>query len=83
MDILKSYQNKFLCILNELYIIENNDNEKLHLIEDCLLMLTELNQMLIDANTDECEISKKDLVNVVSDAIDIERFYNKYKNIKI
>ncbi len=83
MDILKSYQNKFLCILNELYNIEKDDNEKLHLIEDCLLMLTELNQMLIDSNIDECEISKKDLVNVVSDAIDIERFYNKYKNIKI
>lgn len=80
MEYLKTYQSKYLAMLNSLYKVEKDDFAKLELIEDCHSLLMELNQLEIDSRIDKRKIKKKDLAAAIKDARDIDRFYNEYIN---
>lgn len=78
MDDLRQMQSTHLETLVDLMKHNNGTFEMLHLIEDCLSILSELNQIEIDSFQDKRNLDLDSLRSVYEDSIDFKRYLKEY-----
>ena len=78
MEDLRRMQSTHLETLVDLMKHNNGSFEMLHLVEDCLGILTELNQIEIDSFQDCRKIDLDSLKSVYEDSIDFKRYLQEY-----
>lgn len=79
MEELRRMQDEHYEILIELHRRQNPTNlDYLQLVEDCIEILKELNQILIDCRMEGIGVCMEDLKSIYRDSLDFKEFLKEY-----